>query len=172
MFTRSCPVCLCELVHPTKYARDRYVRLSILCHSCAQKNRYKKDHEQLVRKCRVCCETKDISCFPVIAGTIGRRKMCRDCHRSSHNVRYAAYKGDAKRYKRCFELTFDEFVSLVTTSCHYCGADGWGIDRKDSSVGYILQNCLPCCSACNCMKMHVSYDEFIERCRLISSRFN
>ena len=35
-----------------------------------------------------------------------------------------------------------------------------GIDRKDSSKPYAPDNCLPCCSICNQMKMDLSYDDF------------
>lgn len=37
-----------------------------------------------------------------------------------------------------------------------------GIDRKDNSVGYILENCIPCCFPCNKAKGGMSYDEFIK----------
>lgn len=36
-----------------------------------------------------------------------------------------------------------------------------GIDRIDSSKGYTLDNCVPCCKKCNIMKLDSSKDDFI-----------
>jgi hypothetical protein len=35
-----------------------------------------------------------------------------------------------------------------------------GIDRIDSSIGYILSNCRPCCRTCNVAKSDLSETEF------------
>lgn len=43
--------------------------------------------------------------------------------------------------------------------------DPWkhnGIDRVDSSKGYTLDNCVPCCSKCNYAKHEMSVEEFKE----------
>ena len=51
--------------------------------------------------------------------------------------------------------------------CHYCGGalpeTGHGLDRKDSSLGYSPENCVPCCKACNEIRGHdnVSYSEML-----------
>lgn len=37
-----------------------------------------------------------------------------------------------------------------------------GIDRKDNTIGYNLNNCLPCCINCNKMKLTLGYDEFLK----------
>lgn len=37
-----------------------------------------------------------------------------------------------------------------------------GIDRVDSSLGYRIENCVPCCFLCNEMKMDKSEIEFLE----------
>lgn len=36
-----------------------------------------------------------------------------------------------------------------------------GIDRKDSSIGYLLENCVSCCSKCNQIKMDMSETDFL-----------
>jgi 5-methylcytosine-specific restriction endonuclease McrA len=41
--------------------------------------------------------------------------------------------------------------------CHYSG-----IDRKDSSKGYILSNVVSCCFTCNKAKGTMSEKEFLE----------
>jgi len=36
-----------------------------------------------------------------------------------------------------------------------------GIDRLDSSRGYILENCVPCCKVCNYAKRNMSVNDFL-----------
>lgn len=99
--------------------------------------------------------------------------------RARNKVMYI-YKKHAKTAGREFSLTTEEFTELTSASCHYCGRppmrthtpftrperstttyDYNGIDRKDSSLGYILENCLTCCTECNRAKMDMSYEDFI-----------
>ena len=42
-----------------------------------------------------------------------------------------------------------------------------GIDRIDSSKGYVFDNCVPCCKHCNIMKMTMTIDEFINKIKKI-----
>lgn len=95
---------------------------------------------------------------------------------------YAQYRKSAKQRDFSFTLTPSEFANIIDQHCHYCGAGPslkafgvvrmatknvngnftyTGIDRKDSSRGYELNNCLPCCKTCNFAKNDMSYDEFI-----------
>lgn len=57
---------------------------------------------------------------------------------------------------------------------HYCGgyssdwnikSRGNGIDRKDSNVGYVYENCVPCCSKCNFVKNKIPYKDFLHYIR-------
>jgi len=88
-----------------------------------------------------------------------------------------------KKYEKCakdrgllFLLTKEKFWELTVQDCHYCGvapSNVWqkgryngdyiwnGVDRKDSSIGYQLGNCVPCCSTCNKAKGSLSYVSFI-----------
>lgn len=87
-------------------------------------------------------------------------------------------------------ITKDEVKLLISQDCHYCGAapdhyrtvgsGEWarkstvpthGIDRKDSDKGYDLDNCVTCCTRCNLMKREIPYQEFIDLCKMIASRF-
>jgi hypothetical protein len=45
-----------------------------------------------------------------------------------------------------------------------------GIDRVDSSKGYYIDNCVPCCGICNTCKMDLTLDEFIKRSHIIANR--
>jgi hypothetical protein len=77
--------------------------------------------------------------------------------------KYAIYKSAAKTRGIRFDLTIEEFGDLWQQSCEYCGSsiETIGIDRKDSYVGYVLGNIVPCCSICNSMKLDHSFDAFI-----------
>lgn len=43
-----------------------------------------------------------------------------------------------------------------------------GIDRKDNDKGYILENCIPCCSICNIGKGVQSADFYIDHCKSVA----
>lgn len=69
-------------------------------------------------------------------------------------------------------ITHIHMERLHGMDCHYCGlpaseSNGTeeyrynGIDRKDSSRGYIKGNVVSCCRTCNTVKMDKSYEEFI-----------
>jgi hypothetical protein len=83
---------------------------------------------------------------------------------------YSRYKNDSNRRNRhyVFALSFEEFSKLINDSCYYCGNFNCrGIDRLDNSIGYILENCVPCCEHCNIMKNKYSIEEFIEQIKKI-----
>ena len=78
-------------------------------------------------------------------------------------------------------LKFEEFNSLIGKPCYYCGQAPTihtsliersnksepmlkhnGIDRLDSSIGYELNNCVPCCFKCNHAKNTMTTSEFLK----------
>jgi len=67
-------------------------------------------------------------------------------------------------------LEFHDFMNLWQKPCWYCGSDiqTVGIDRKDSSIGYRVGNCVPCCGTCNLAKMTLSVSEFVGLCVRVS----
>lgn len=84
------------------------------------------------------------------------------------NGRYISYKASANVRGHSFELQKEEFVSLITGDCHYCGKkESNGIDRKDSSIGYTTSNAVPCCKTCNYMKGTLKYDDFLNHISVI-----
>lgn len=76
---------------------------------------------------------------------------------------YRIYKQNAKRKGLVFELSEEEFHHLILLDCFYCGSVPNvynGLDRVDSSLGYSLDNVVPCCKTCNYAKNTMTYDEF------------
>lgn len=74
------------------------------------------------------------------------------------------YSKDAERRGISFDLTYDQFLALsFLHQCAYCGEPACvlGIDRLDNTIGYILSNCRPCCSACSSAKLDRTAAEFI-----------
>jgi hypothetical protein len=94
------------------------------------------------------------------------------------------YKKQAKDRNLIWKLTENEFQKLTKQNCHYCGVDPSqitktvygktkfkehhdknnyiynGIDRIDSNLGYVLNNCVACCGTCNVAKNDLPYIEF------------
>jgi hypothetical protein len=110
-------------------------------------------------------------------------------HAAFHHVKNA-YTQSAKLRGLSFELTDEDFRKLTSGFCFYCGSSPSriikptrkaqsgnyvcnGIDRLDSSAGYTVENCVPCCTVCNYAKRNVSLEEFIAWIdRLIEFRKN
>lgn len=70
-------------------------------------------------------------------------------------------------------ITFEEFANIVHKPCVYCGyydeESIVGIDRIDSSRGYVLENCVACCGVCNIMKSDHPLQYFIEHIAKIAA---
>ena len=103
---------------------------------------------------------------------------------SGANNAYSQYRAGARRRKIEFAVTFDQFKEIVTKDCFYCGSVPSrvvicgnspnaaakkhsafvcnGLDRIDSSLGYTLDNILPCCSTCNYAKQDLKQDYFMQ----------
>lgn len=130
------------------------------------------------KKCNKDCPVEDFN--RLSKSKDGLQYYCRNClkqpkvywqkHASEPKGKFSKYKMSAKAHNRDFELTFDEFRNLVLDNCYYCGDVGGGIDRVDSSKGYILSNCVPCCTQCNSGKMQYSSQRFIELCHRVATK--
>jgi hypothetical protein len=89
------------------------------------------------------------------------------------------YRSNAKQGGKVWQLEKAEFNELIKKPCHYCGAAPqkreWidygkrcvstdltnGIDRVDTTRGYTLDNCVPCCRWCNQLKGSLPLDRFV-----------
>jgi len=82
---------------------------------------------------------------------------------------YKSYINSAKYRNLKFELTQEQFCSLLNKPCFYCNDIAFGVDRIDSFIGYQLDNVVSCCGICNHMKMQHSQKFFITHCKKIAS---
>ena len=83
------------------------------------------------------------------------------------NLQYGIYLRCAEDKNLNFEISQEEFNKLVKEPCHYCEViqeRGFnGIDRLDSTMGYVMDNCMSCCKICNYMKGSLPIDVFLKR---------
>lgn len=85
------------------------------------------------------------------------------------------YRNRAKENGIAFELSDEEFLSLIQLPCTYCGCLGSniinpvrkrgpfvynGIDRINNTEGYTRANSVPCCRNCNYSKSTMTFEEF------------
>ena len=82
-------------------------------------------------------------------------------------IHYSNYKRSANDKNLEFGLSSDVFDEIVKAPCYYCGTiqdKGFnGIDRQNSEIGYVVDNCVSCCQMCNYMKASMSVDAFLGR---------
>jgi len=86
-------------------------------------------------------------------------------YKASKKGRYSTYVGCARDRKIEFKLTVEEFESFWQKDCSYCNTPiaTIGIDRIDSSIGYEINNVVPCCRMCNEMKLHYTLEEWLDK---------
>jgi hypothetical protein len=98
---------------------------------------------------------------------------------AARNKVWASYR--VKRHRYEWKLSRDEFEGIVIRDCIYCGSPPAnvvrttrteftysGIDRIDSSRGYIPGNVVPCCQWCNKSKLDRSVEDFLNHCKQVS----
>jgi len=96
---------------------------------------------------------------------------------AARNSLIRRYKNDAKDRNLIFMLTKEEATYLFKQNCFYCGVKPSrvidnkelngsytynGIDRVDNSMGYLKENCVPCCQICNSWKSNWTLTQFKE----------
>jgi hypothetical protein len=85
---------------------------------------------------------------------------------------YLEYRNSALSRNYIFELTREQFDSLIKENCYICGkisneVHTNGIDRFDNDIGYTIENANSCCGECNFMKNDMEYDKFFEQLKKI-----
>ena len=139
--------------------------------------------------------TKSCGC---LKGEITAEKWRNSTHsrikkgQSGRNALFSRYKISAKKRNLEFNLTKEEFERLTQQNCFYCGNEPiqiayngqskrrkeWskciynGIDRKNNSEGYVIENCVPCCKKCNIAKGIMNINEFLRHINKIKEHQN
>ena len=91
----------------------------------------------------------------------------------SFRLRFANIKSGAKKRNIYFDLTEQQMYDMLCSKCTYCGCDNCnGIDRVDSSKGYVIGNVVPCCAMCNMMKNNYSLEVFKSHVNKIYKHMN
>ena len=91
-----------------------------------------------------------------IGEIIDRRKWdmwCNEIKRSVNNKNYA-YPDD---------FTNDIMFEMMILGCFFCGGIATTIDRIDSNIGHIQDNCVGCCRGCNYAKGAADLATFIRK---------
>jgi hypothetical protein len=141
-----------------------------------------------------CGKTKEISGYHLTRKATISTKSC-GClwlasislsgDEGSFNGLYHNYMLGAKSRKHEFCLSKEQFRAIASDFCFYCGAAPKpfysiqrkteaepfitnGIDRVDNTIGYVKENCVPCCGVCNFMKRDMSASEFRTHIRKIA----
>jgi len=98
---------------------------------------------------------------------LNHKELCKSYHKSSKN-RFRNFVNCAKRRGLEVSINFEQWVALVIGAvCVYCGGNlpqlGSGVDRKNSALGYVVDNVVPCCTACNQIKGedNITYAEML-----------
>jgi hypothetical protein len=119
--------------------------------------------------------TKSCGCLQKeIARSTGKQTISLNTPR---NDIYSAYRTRAKKLGLQFDLTQEAFATMSQQSCVYCGLPPStirkhyklptnffvynGIDRVDSSVGYVEGNMVTCCETCNKAKRDLPLEVFL-----------
>lgn len=90
---------------------------------------------------------------------------------------YSEYKTEAERRNYSFNISLQEFITISTKNCHYCGdipkvsakmnirrnkIKTNGIDRVNNKIGYEIDNIVPCCFMCNLSKYRYTIEQWNE----------
>lgn len=129
-------------------------------------------HEVIFKRCNKCKTSKDTRMFHRIndprskSGVAPYCKICdnemRVANRAKPVGRFKSMISDAKRWKHDWGLKYEEFLTFWQSPCNYCGTEikTCSLDRVDASLGYFVENVVPCCHDCNQFKMDQTLDEF------------
>lgn len=182
---RNCPSCNTTLSNRTKYNHvgERFGTIVVTNQYYQKSGNLKVDY--------VCdCGTHTIA---KSYSKVKIQKMCLKCRKTnshrintatSFNMVFREYVRSAKLRGLCFNLTKEQIFGLTQQSCFYCGAEPSnvmrpsakggsyvynGIDRKDSNMGYIMENVVSCCKKCNNAKWDLSTADFLNHIKKVYS---
>lgn len=173
---RRCSIC--ESIKPrSEFSPTTQNTLSTRCKECSrnasEKLRQKAFASATHFTCNRCKQEKPRDQFMLSVVAKRGEKRCLQClaeraaeGRNTEWGKFLAAKAIARRRGVEWTITREEYASLRSQMCHYCGFDlpksGLALDRKDCNIGYILDNVVPCCWECNCAKgSSLTYEEML-----------
>lgn len=133
-------------------------------------------------ECRcVCGNIRIISSHDLVSN---HSKSCgclnKEINDSSITKIFGNYKRNAEKRNLEFNINFDQFKNIINKNCFYCNIEplqktGFirkkinpnskllynGIDRVNNSMGYNIDNIVPCCRNCNFSKYKDDKIEFL-----------
>jgi hypothetical protein len=136
----------------------------------AEKNAYarewRRENRDRMCVCNACGATK-----PGKRMVGGGRGWCTDCWSRTSKAKYANLCYEAKRRGLAVAISLEEYEALTSTGlCSYCRGTlperGYGLDRKDHSLGYVhtapgAVNAVAACKQCNyARRRFFSHDEW------------
>lgn len=129
-----------------------------------------------------------LKCGSIVPGSASKfTSPCKKCSyekirvdlKNPEQFIYEKYAYNAMMRNLDFLIGLEEFSKLIKMNCYFCGKppdNCWkmnrkknnkliynGIDRINNNIGYLPDNCLPCCSVCNRAKGSMSIEEFKEQ---------
>lgn len=164
--------------------QGKHVKMNCLCHYCGKE---KIMNGATIKRRNSCgCKQRESSEWKHV-GPKNKPWQLDSGVSAKNNIEYQ-YKRSAKKRNLQYELTIEEFNELIIGACVYCGqsktqtARGQGktsgdflytgIDRIDSTLGYIKYNCVSCCWNCNDMKKNRNVEDFKRHITMIYNNFN
>lgn len=142
----------------------------------------------ILYECRCQCGIERL--VPSCSLVKGLSKSCGKCYtteiRSSWTRKrpyehlFNRVKFMANKRNLTFDFTYESFLTLTEIkNCHYCSASidwleyysnkgknkslAYHLDRKDNSIGYLMDNCVVACTRCNrCRMDKFTYEEWVK----------
>ena len=85
---------------------------------------------------------------------------------------YKTYVKNANTRNIQFTLSEKDFIEIIAQPCYLCGLHSLsGIDRFNNQLGYLKENCKPCCGHCNLVKKDQKYEDMIRIAEQIALKY-
>jgi hypothetical protein len=90
------------------------------------------------------------------------KKSISSIHKQAVAKLYQHKRWDAEKgYQTTIEL--EDIVNALKSKCVYCDNNATNVDRKNSNLGHLKENCVPCCGRCNRVKNNcISYETMLK----------
>lgn len=137
-----------------------------------------------LRRCIICKNFKTINCDFSSSGKNSPGYVCKSCAiiRSAKRSRtlrgrYTTSISLAKKRNLIWDISEENYNELISKNCFYCdrklNETGIGLDRKNNSLGYTIENVVPCCKMCNETKLdNFDFEEMLLLAKVIKIILN